>query len=86
MNKEVMVCGVDCHPGDKHCNGYCTGDADRPPEASLEQMLEAAREAACASLLKAEKAWYEYASLCDVGPDRISAFEVYQNVRMARRV
>jgi hypothetical protein len=24
----VYVCGVDCHPGDENCNGYCTGKTD----------------------------------------------------------
>lgn len=28
---KVMVCGVDCHPGDARCNGYCNGQADHPP-------------------------------------------------------
>lgn len=27
----VAVCGVDCHRGDSLCNGYCTGEQDRPP-------------------------------------------------------
>lgn len=26
----VRVCGIDCHPGDENCNGYCTGKAPRP--------------------------------------------------------
>jgi len=30
---KVMVCGVDCFPNDKHCNGYCTGKVDCPPAA-----------------------------------------------------
>jgi len=41
MNKRVMVCGVDCHPGDENCNNYCNNDksrpmADYPPEATSE--------------------------------------------------
>ena len=30
-SRKVMVCGVDCHEGDANCNGYCKGEADRPP-------------------------------------------------------
>jgi hypothetical protein len=25
--KRIRVCGVDCHPGDDKCNGYCIGKA-----------------------------------------------------------
>lgn len=84
--KVVMVCGVDCHPGDGHCNGYCEGKMESPPESTEEQKLEAARHAAHRALDAAEKAWYAYAGMIDVGPDRIRAFDVYQNVRLARRV
>lgn len=83
--KKVMVCGVDCHPGDKHCNGYCTGDAYEPPAATDAQILEGAREAAHRALDQAEKAWYAYAGLCDVGVERMRAFDIYENVRCARR-
>lgn len=34
--KRVMVCGVDCHQGDAHCNGYCRGAAKFPPSALAE--------------------------------------------------
>jgi len=33
MGKQVMICGVDCHPCDENCNGYCTGKADCPADA-----------------------------------------------------
>ena len=46
----------------------------------------AARQAAHDALNKAERAWSEYAGLCEVGPDRTRAFKVYENVRCARRV
>jgi len=43
MKNEVMICGVDCNPGDGNCNNYCNCDtgkpmADRPPEATPEQV------------------------------------------------
>ena len=30
---KVRICGVDCRPGEDPCNGYCSGDAARPPPA-----------------------------------------------------
>lgn len=47
----VMVCGVDCHPGDQHCNGYCTGKTDDPPEATAEQHSEPVQRDHCRSPL-----------------------------------
>lgn len=55
------------------------------PAAEAEK-LAAARAAAHRALDAAEKAWYEYAGLIDVGDERTRAFDVYQNVRQARRV
>lgn len=49
------------------------------------EKLEAAREKAHRALDAAERAWYEYASMVDVGSDRVRAFDVYENVRRARR-
>lgn len=86
MSKKVMVCGVDCHPNDNSCNGYCFGETDHPPEATEEQKAAAAKEAAHRALDAAEKAWHEYAGLCEVGRERTQAFTVYQNVRGARRL
>lgn len=34
----------------------------------------------------AEKRWHEYASSCEVGPERNRAFEIYENIRVATRV
>jgi hypothetical protein len=45
-----------------------------------------AKEKAHKALNAAETAWYEYAGLEDVGPDRERAFQVYENVRCARRL
>lgn len=55
-------------------------------DAHEAEKLAAARAAAHRALDAAEKAWYEYAGLIDVGGERERAFEVYQNVRQARRV
>ena len=86
MNKRLMVCGADCIKGGKNCNGHCEGKADSPPEMTDEQKLCSAKEAAHGALDAASAAWYTYAGMCDVGPERERAFEVYDNVRMARRV
>ena len=86
MVKKVMICGVDCHTGDANCNGYCTGKAEHPPEATPEQVVNAARAAAHLAVSAAEKAWYEYAGMCEVGPERCRAFDIYENIRVARRV
>jgi hypothetical protein len=86
MGKQIMICGVDCQPGDLHCNGYCKGTVDIPPDATEEMVIARAKEKAHRALNDAENAWYAYAGLCDVGPDRTRAFEVYQNVRLARRL
>ncbi|WKE65076.1 hypothetical protein PVT67_15645 [Gallaecimonas kandeliae] len=86
MSKQIMICGIDCHQGDQNCNGYCTGDSQHPPEATPQMKLEAAKEKAHRLLNEAEQAWHAYAAQLDVGPERERAFEVYQNVRLARRV
>lgn len=48
-----------------------------------EDRLTFARRMAHEKLREAEKAWHAYAALCDVGPDRVHAFEVFENVRTA---
>ncbi|NMG48284.1 hypothetical protein GO613_09245 [Azoarcus communis] len=84
--KKVMVCGVDCHQGDDACNGYCIGKASDPPAATEAKQIAFAKETAHRALDAAEKAWYEYAGLCDVGAERTRAFDVYEKVRHARRL
>lgn len=54
-------------------------------KSEAEQLADA-RTAAHRALDAAEKAWYAYAALIEVGPDRTHAFEVYDNVRQARHV
>lgn len=85
MAKAWMICGADCHQGDSNCNGYCIGKADEPPTATEAQVLAAAEKAAHGALDAAAKAWFEYAALCDVGPKRTWAFQVYENLQHARR-
>jgi hypothetical protein len=84
MGKQVLICGVDCHPGDENCNGYCTGKADCPADAPEALVLIRAAVAANNALNVAEKAWYDYAGLCAEGPHRTRAFDVYRNIQMAR--
>lgn len=86
MSKQVMVCGVDCHQGDENCNLYCIGKSDSPPEATEEQVLDRAAAAAYKALMAAEKAWHDYACLCDVGPDRARSFAVFDAIRCATRI
>lgn len=91
MIQKVMICGRDCHPGDANCNNYCNHDqskpmADHSPAATPAMQLASARRVALDTLREAEKAWYEYYGLCDVGPDRERAAQVYENVRLATRL
>jgi hypothetical protein len=46
---------------------------------------DAAKTEAQKTLYAAEKAWYAYASMCDLGIERERAFEIYENVRTATR-
>ena len=85
MTKLSMVCGVDCCQGDSNCNGYCTGKAEAPPEATPSMVLAAKRTAAFAALREAEKAWYDYFGECEVGAARIWASDVYETIRTATR-
>lgn len=82
---QSMVCGVDCKPGDQNCNGYCEGRSSSPPNATEEQKLDAARQAANKALDVAEKAWFAYAGMCEVGRQRELAFRVYNVILYARR-
>ena len=50
------------------------------------EKLADARKAAHDALDAAEKAWYAYAAMIDVGPDRVHAFDVYDHLRQSRRV
>lgn len=54
-------------------------------QAHTASTVEAAREKAHEALNGAERAWHAYASMLDVGPERIHAFNVFENVRQARR-
>lgn len=91
MDKKIMICGVDCHPGDANYNNYCNHDtskpmADRSPAATPEMQLASARSIAHEKLREAEKAWYEYFGMCEVGQERERAAEVYEKVRTATRL
>ena len=35
-------------------------------------------------LREAEVAWYAYASVLPVGPERVAAFQVFENIRLAQ--
>ena len=82
----IMVCGVDCHRGDKHCNGYCTGKAPRAADATPEMVVASLRSDAQEKLREAEKAWHALAAHLPLGADRVQAFEIFERVRNAARV
>lgn len=86
MSDQVMICGVDCHPGDDRCNGYCAGEVDTPPEATQEMVLSRKRKIAYKKLNEAIGAWHEYFCECEIGDERLRAAEVYERVRTADRI
>lgn len=86
MTKQIMVCGYDCRPGDRYCNGYCTGEAEDAPAATDQQKLESAADKAHRAVDEAMRAWYDYARMVDEQPERTRLFEVYENLRRARMV
>lgn len=87
MIKQIMICGVDCHQGDAHCNNYCTNrDVPAPPPAPHSLVLQRLKADALKKLTEAEKAMYLYAGECEVGEERTRAFEIYGNIRTATRV
>lgn len=51
-----------------------------------ENELERLRKEVYAKHKEAEKAAYEYACACEVGPDSERAFDCYENIRRAMRV
>ena len=61
-------------------------DLAPPSPDDAAQRIATLRRAAHTAADAAEKAWYELAGELDVGPDRTRAFEVYENLRHARRV
>lgn len=64
---------------------FCGKPGCEPPPQSDEAKIDAAARKAHAAADAAAKAWYEYAALLDVGPDRTWAFDVHTNLRHARQ-
>jgi hypothetical protein len=64
---------------------FCGKPGCESPPESEESKIDAAARKAHAAADAAAKAWYEYASLLDVGPDRTWAFDVHTNLRHARQ-
>lgn len=82
------LCGEPMPAGEEmfKFHGY-SGPCPKPASQQTEaEKLAAAKDAAHRALDAAEKAWYAYAGMADVGPERTRAFEVYESVRCARRV
>jgi regulator of replication initiation timing len=61
---KLMVCGIDCRPGNESCNGYCLGQADKPRTyvfESVERLSSSEEQLRITVLeqqLRAEKAGY----------------------------
>lgn len=87
MSKHVMICGIDCHEGDRNCNGYCRDRSIPSPGIATEQIVLARlKKQALDKLHEAEKAMYEYFAACPVGAERVRASDIYDNIRTATRV
>ena len=74
MIQKVMICGVDCHPGDGNCNNYCNHNhskpmADCPPVATPEMVLESARRVVIMKKQEYKAAFDEYRDLAGKYPD-----------------
>lgn len=59
---------------------------DGSPSATPEMPLVSARLIALEKLREAEKAWYTYFYMCEVGFDRERAADVYERIRTATRL
>lgn len=80
MTKRVMVCGIDCYPGDGKCNGYCQGKVDNPPEATKEQKIKWSKYFIQEKLKELEKATYDFYIECEPGPDKEHVKSVYEKI------
>ena len=60
---QAMVCGVDCKTGDSNCNGYCTGKADSPKDATPEIVLSRSRRRLEKAALDLEAAYRDLSGL-----------------------
>lgn len=56
-----------------------------PPSANPPTSLESLKEHRNMLIDAAEKAAHAYACECEVGPERIQAFEVFEHIRSSRR-
>lgn len=72
----VMVCGVDCIPNDRHCNGYCQGQCDHPPSATPELIRRRARIRAIQSLRQSVDLWRAYVTECPASEEAVFANEL----------
>jgi len=51
---------------------------------SPDELLSDAKRSAHAATNVAERAWHAYAAMCEPGPERIHAFNIFERVRTAR--
>lgn len=71
-----LDCIVDLKDAKKELESFAAKDQTAP--SKREQLL--------AQLRETEKLAHEYFSDCDLGQERIAAYEIYENVRTATRV
>ncbi len=64
---------------------FCGKPGCEIPAPDPARVLEAAGRAAHKALDDAGAAWYKYAGMLDVGPERTRAFRVYESIHNARR-
>ena len=55
-------------------------------QVSNTQTLESAKRDAQIALKQAEKAYHNYAILCEIGDEREMAFRIFENIRNAGKV
>ena len=56
------------------------------PQNADTEVLEQAKRNAQIALKQAEKAYHNYASLCEIGDEREMAFMIFENIRNAGKV
>lgn len=73
---EVLVCGVDCRPGDTRCNGYCDGKESHPPVAPDDIVRDRKKRRAIQHLCHTVDLWREYVHSCPSSHESLFANEI----------
>lgn len=78
---KFLICGLDCTPSGKYCNGYCRGQSPTPPESPPGYEVINARRMAMKSLYDAETAFFVYLNTATVPEEVTHAEDVYEKIR-----